>query len=137
MALSVSRRFVSLVLACFFALSAYVQINDPDPLQWMLLYGLVAATHFIIAMGVNINARILGAMSALYFLGGVSWFVVWRAPLGRLLFVEESREGTLVQAHMSLPRALSRTPLLLLTHRSWFASLFAVHAGTNKFALDC
>ncbi|XP_068673765.1 transmembrane protein 220-like isoform X1 [Montipora foliosa] len=33
-------RLANGVMATFFALSAYVQINDPDPLIWMLIYGI-------------------------------------------------------------------------------------------------
>jgi hypothetical protein len=35
-------------LAVVFALFAAVQYNDPDPLRWILLYGLVAV-HFVLA----------------------------------------------------------------------------------------
>ncbi len=38
-------------LAVVFALFAAVQYNDPDPLRWMLLYGLVALHFTTAALG--------------------------------------------------------------------------------------
>ncbi len=36
-------KVVNLVLAVMFLLFAFVQINDPDPLLWILIYGAMAA----------------------------------------------------------------------------------------------
>ncbi len=38
-------------LAVVFALFAIVQYNDPDPLRWVLLYGLVAVHFALAALG--------------------------------------------------------------------------------------
>lgn len=38
-------------LAALFFLFALVQYNDPDPVQWMLMYGGVAALYVLDALG--------------------------------------------------------------------------------------
>ena len=35
-------RYLHLAVALLFALSAYWQLNDPDPAQWVAVYGMVA-----------------------------------------------------------------------------------------------
>lgn len=37
-------RIVNFLLAAMFLVFAFVQINDPDPLIWILIYGAMAAT---------------------------------------------------------------------------------------------
>lgn len=39
------------LMTALFALSAVVQYNDPDPLPWMLMYGLVAGSCILFATG--------------------------------------------------------------------------------------
>ena len=36
-------KIVNLLLVVLFLIFAFVQINDPDPLQWILIYGSMAA----------------------------------------------------------------------------------------------
>lgn len=38
-----SKVLINIILFVIFALFAVVQLNDPDPIHWFLLYGLVAA----------------------------------------------------------------------------------------------
>lgn len=40
-------RIINLVLALLFVLFAYFQLNDPDPLVWILIYGYVATVGFL------------------------------------------------------------------------------------------
>lgn len=72
-------RIVNLVLAVMFLLFAFVQVNDPDPLIWILIYGLVAATcvmaaydyylpRVLIVMGVA-----LAVYAVFYFPGLREW----------------------------------------------------------------
>ena len=35
-------KYLSLLVAAVFTLSAYWQLNDPDPAQWVAVYGMVA-----------------------------------------------------------------------------------------------
>lgn len=39
------------LLALYFLFAAAVQYNDPDPLHWMALYGLSAASCFLVLFG--------------------------------------------------------------------------------------
>jgi len=60
------------MLAVIFALFAAVQYNDPDPIQWILLYGLVAV-HFMLAA--------LGRMNRLAVWLTLAAAAIWAATL--------------------------------------------------------
>jgi hypothetical protein len=42
-------KFVNFLLALMFLAFAFVQINDPDPIHWILIYGLMAVTCVLAA----------------------------------------------------------------------------------------
>ena len=42
---------LNLLLAAMFILFAFVQINDPDPVLWILIYGLMAVACILAAFG--------------------------------------------------------------------------------------
>ena len=42
-------RITSIVMGVLFVLSALVQLNDPDPLRWIVLYVVAAALPFAAA----------------------------------------------------------------------------------------
>ncbi len=42
-------RIVNFVLAVMFLAFAFLQVNDPDPLLWILIYGLLAVTCILAA----------------------------------------------------------------------------------------
>ena len=42
-----SRKIINIVLFVIFALFAFVQLNDPDPIHWVLIYGLVAVVSLL------------------------------------------------------------------------------------------
>ena len=42
-------KVLNLVLAAMFLLFAFVQINDPDPVLWILIYGLMAVSCILAA----------------------------------------------------------------------------------------
>lgn len=44
-------QIINWILAVLFALFALVQYNDPDPVQWMILYGGVAVFYATAALG--------------------------------------------------------------------------------------
>jgi hypothetical protein len=44
-------KIVNLVLAVMFLLFAFVQINDPDPVVWILIYGSMAVVCVLAAFG--------------------------------------------------------------------------------------
>jgi hypothetical protein len=98
-------KVVNLLLALMFIAFAYVQINDPDPVVWILIYGSMAVICVLAAF--NITPRIImGVMMAVFvaysfvFFNGVKeWFA---QPDKSVLFddvlkmqypyIEESRE---------------------------------------------
>src|SRR5687768_13414352 len=44
-------RVANIVMAVIFLLAVAVQYNDPDPIQWMTLYGLAAVSCFLAVKG--------------------------------------------------------------------------------------
>lgn len=44
-------KIVNLVLAVMFLVFAFVQINDPDPILWILIYGVMAVICVLAAFG--------------------------------------------------------------------------------------
>jgi hypothetical protein len=44
-------KIINLVLAVMFLLFAFVQINDPDPVVWILIYGAMAVVCILAAFG--------------------------------------------------------------------------------------
>lgn len=98
-------RIVNLILAVMFVIFAFVQVNDPDPLIWILIYGLMAAACVLAAFDMYmpkvlaVFAVILIAYAVYYFPGVSEWL---RSDKKVLLFddiakmqypyIEESRE---------------------------------------------
>lgn len=64
------RWFVAIcwVMAVLYSLSVGLQVNDPDPLRWMLMYGAAA-----IAAGILPARRIMAAPAALVGLAATAW----------------------------------------------------------------
>ncbi len=61
-------RLACAALAALFTFAAYVQHNDPDPLQWMAIYGLAAVASAASAWG-----RRPLAFPAILALLGLAW----------------------------------------------------------------
>ncbi len=98
-------KVLNLVLAAMFLVFAFVQVNDPDPVLWILIYGLMAVAcilaafrrHYPIAWILLIV--LYGAYSFVYLSGVSEWF---RSDDKAMLFddlakmqypyIEESRE---------------------------------------------
>jgi Transmembrane family 220, helix len=103
-------------MAVLFAFAAAVQYNDPDPLQWMAMYGLA-----MLACGLALAGRLPRLLPALAGLGALVWAgtlapgVVERVSLGELFqsygmlstAVEEGREWA---ACSSSPRGWECSP---------------------------
>lgn len=67
-------RKASAAMALLFAFAAFVQWNDPDPVAWILLYGLAATLAALAARG---RARFVpNAAAAALFTG----LAIWWAP---------------------------------------------------------
>ena len=45
-------KIVNLVLAAMFLLFAFVQVNDPDPALWIIIYGSMAVICILAAFGI-------------------------------------------------------------------------------------
>ncbi len=74
------KKFFHLLLALMFAGFAYLNLNDPDPIKWVLAYGAVAVLFAFAAFG-RADRRIVGALAVSLFVwmctmtsGMVDWF---------------------------------------------------------------
>lgn len=98
-------RIVSFILAIMFVVFAFVQINDPDPIIWILIYGAMAvicvlAAFQIYPIKVMVGlALIYGIYSIYYFPGVREWLhqddkSLLFDNLAKMQFsyIEESRE---------------------------------------------
>jgi hypothetical protein len=65
-------KYILLFLALLFAAFAALQYNDPDPLAWMTVYGMVAALAAFAAFG---------RYSGLLTLAGLAVVAIWMALL--------------------------------------------------------
>lgn len=98
-------RVLNLVLAALFLLFAFVQINDPDPVLWILIYGIMAVACVLAAFRYyypRILAAILTAYAAYSFVF-LSGMIEWLRSNDRSLlfddlakmqhpYIEEARE---------------------------------------------
>jgi hypothetical protein len=89
-------RIVNFVLAVMFLAFAFLQVNDPDPLLWILIYGIVAvicilaafeiySMKFLIAVTV-----LLVGFSFIYIPGVIDWLATENKSD---LFSEEMKES--------------------------------------------
>ncbi|MEM9143109.1 MAG: transmembrane 220 family protein [Bacteroidota bacterium] len=77
-------------------LSALLQYNDPDPLMWMVIYGIMALVSFAFAMGrlsffLPLVLGILGIAGFIYFFP--EKFEGFRIGSGDIKNIEEGREA--------------------------------------------
>lgn len=98
-------KLLNLLLAAMFLLFAFVQINDPDPALWILIYGLMAVACVLAAFrhyypgAISVLLIIFLAYSFFYLPGVIEWL---NSEEKSLLFddiakmqhpyIEESRE---------------------------------------------
>jgi hypothetical protein len=72
-------RIVNLIFAVMFLGFAFVQVNDPDPVVWILIYGLMAATCVMAAFDYYLSkvlivyAVLLAGYAVYYFPGVQEW----------------------------------------------------------------
>lgn len=73
-------KIVNFVLAVMFLYFAFLQVDDPDPFIWILVYGAMAALAVMAMFNFFLRKAILGLLIlytaySLVFLGGVrQWF---------------------------------------------------------------
>lgn len=98
-------KILNLFLAVMFLLFAFVQINDPDPVLWILIYGLMAVACVLAAFNYYFPKILLVLLvvyvgySFVYYAGVMEWL---RSDDKSMLFdniakmqypyIEESRE---------------------------------------------
>ena len=94
-------KLLCLLLAGVFLLAAIVQFNDPDPWQWVLIYGLSALTCVGCLLGRSIGALciLVGVVALVWSLsllpsiiGQVSFAEIFDSISMKTEGVEEARE---------------------------------------------
>lgn len=72
-------KILNLILAVMFVVFAFVQINDPDPVGWILIYGVMAVACILAAFDHYYPKVLLGllvvyaAYSIVFFSGVTEW----------------------------------------------------------------
>lgn len=66
-------KVLNLVLAAMFILFAFVQVNDPDPVLWIVIYGLMAVACILAAFG-NYYPKALTVLLLVYL--AYSFFLI-------------------------------------------------------------
>ena len=96
-------RIISYTLGILFVLFSLVQLNDPDPLFWILAYMIPAIASFVFTHR-KLNQHVLLALAMMYLIGCIIWFPPsfqeWiyaegeASSLGmKLPMIEEARES--------------------------------------------
>jgi len=97
-------KIANIFFAILFLVFVGVQYNDPDPLLWMVIYGIAAVFFVLAAVGIQnkkvlLGAIVVGALYSLTYISGVyDWFTIGQP--GEIvasmkvdkMYVEESRE---------------------------------------------
>ena len=98
-------KVLNLLLAVLFLVFAFVQINDPDPALWILIYGLMAVACVLAAFG-RYYPKIISVLLILYLAYGFFYIpgvVEWLGSEDKSMlfddiakmqypYIEESRE---------------------------------------------
>ncbi|XP_069809122.1 transmembrane protein 220 [Dendropsophus ebraccatus] len=92
-------RGCNLIMACFFALAAYVQINDPDAELWIVIYVIPAVLIFLLGINPDITGhviwRTLSGLHCAVCLLGASYLLgalLLSGNIRSMLHAEEGRE---------------------------------------------
>ncbi|HEX6891898.1 MAG TPA: transmembrane 220 family protein [Chryseolinea sp.] len=101
-------RILNFILALMFLAFAFVQINDPDPAVWILIYGAMATLSIMaifeyyprkFMVGVLVLYLIYGVYTLIYHPGILQWLqsenksdIFDDVAKMQNLFIEESRE---------------------------------------------
>jgi hypothetical protein len=113
-------RVVNLVMAILFAISAALQYNDPDPIQWFLIYAAAAVVSGMVALRrrfpsvlpivVGLVAVVWSVWIMTHMHGGFAWHQLAEEMHASTPTIEESREslGLLIVAVWMFVVALGR-----------------------------
>ena len=93
-------RYLFTVLMCLMLVFAGVQYNDPDGLQWMVIYSVPAFWCAVAAFSANLIRRVMVKVALLASIAASMAGVVWFWPLSPRFWtkdvwlnVETAREG--------------------------------------------
>ncbi|XP_023412233.1 transmembrane protein 220 isoform X1 [Loxodonta africana] len=113
-------RLCNLLMAAFFALAAFVQVNDPDAELWMLVYTIPAGLTLLVGLNPLVTGNFFWkSISAIHVL----FCIVWALGLGyylllhtqqNILHEEEGRELfglVIIAVWMSLCHSSSKNPV--------------------------
>ena len=98
------KKIVSIILFLLFAAFAYLQLNDPDPTKWVIIYGVVAIICLLQVF--NIESKkgnlmilvVLAIFSLIYIPGFYEWITTPNKDeiFGEMVYdkpyIEETRE---------------------------------------------
>lgn len=98
-------RILNYILAVMFMLFAFLQVNDPDPVVWILIYGVMAVLCILAAFDFY-PRKIIPVLGAVFFLYSIYFFPgvqEWMAQEDKTqlfdnvakmehVYIEESRE---------------------------------------------
>jgi transmembrane protein TMEM220 len=87
-------RILNIGMALLFALAVIVQYNDPDPVRWMVIYGLACTLSVFAAAGRNVPlvAPIVVGVIALVWGLRLESLVYGRVALGELVQAWEMKD---------------------------------------------
>ncbi len=97
--------------------AAWVQLNDPDPVVWVLIYGLAAAVSAMAALG-----RAPGVLAGVLGLLSLAWVLNLAPGLRPVSWAELSTEAPMIGDHVELARetgGLLLVALAMLAVRPW------------------
>ena len=98
-------RILSFILAIMFLVFAFVQVNDPDPIIWILIYGVMAVICVLAAFGIYPRKFMIGlaiaySLYSIYYFPGIrEWLhqedkslLLDNLAKMQFSYIEESRE---------------------------------------------
>ncbi|XP_023046628.1 transmembrane protein 220 isoform X1 [Piliocolobus tephrosceles] len=108
------------LMAAFFALAAYVQVNDPDAELWVVVYTIPAVLTLLVGLNPQITGNVIWkSISAIHILFCMVWAVglayyLLHHTQQNILHEEEGRELcglVIIAAWIILCRSSSKTPV--------------------------
>jgi len=100
--ISKSKKITYIILFVLFALFAMAQLNDPDPIHWVLIYGVVSIA-FLLANYINIPKQIIWLLIVgllIYASVHIAYFFDWikidhkEEIFGEMVYEKPYLEGT-------------------------------------------
>jgi hypothetical protein len=123
----VALRILNGLMAALLAYASIVNVNDPDALRWVVMYGAAALTAavaafrparlpWVVPAAMAVVAGVWAATLAPHVLGHVRWAQLWESYEMKDAMVEEGREfyglgiAAVWMVVVALTRAFARRP---------------------------